>query len=132
MGKTKVVLDTNIIISAFGWDGKPKEIIEKIVENELEWVISQDQFEELSKVLDYEKFNFSEEQKEKIKAIVLSISTLVYPKIRLDIVKEDKEDNRILDCAIEGNADYIITGDSHLLKLKEFKGIKILKINDFL
>ena len=59
MGK-KVVLDTNILISAFGWGGNPKQIFNKIIGKELELITSSEQFEELSKVLDYPKFNFTE------------------------------------------------------------------------
>ncbi len=131
MDKKRIVLDTNIIISAFGWNGEPKKLLDKIIENEFEWIISQNQIEELSRVLNYNKFKFSDEQKERIKTIVLSISILVEPKEKLNIINEDKDDNKILECAIEGKVGYIITGDSHLLKLKEFRDIKILKISEF-
>ena len=63
---------------------------------------------------------------------IVSISTIIEPTQKLDIVKEDPDDNIILECALEGNVDYIISQDNHLLKLKEFKGIKIINPEEFL
>jgi uncharacterized protein len=62
--KPKVVLDSNIFISALGWKGKSKVIFEKCLHGELELVISADQLKELMKVMDYPKFNFTEEHKQ--------------------------------------------------------------------
>ena len=58
---------------------------------------------------------------------VITNSIIVEPKVKLDIAKEDPKDNIILECAKEGSVNFIITNDNHLLKLKEFEGIKILK-----
>ena len=64
--------------------------------------------------------------------LVTNNSILVEPKARFDIIKEDLSDNKFLDCAHEGKVNYIISNDKHLLKLKEFKGIKIVKPKDFM
>ncbi|MBC7319883.1 putative toxin-antitoxin system toxin component, PIN family, partial [bacterium] len=57
----------------------------------------------------------------------------VYPKTKVSLIKEKKDDNRILECALEGKVDYIISGDrKHILPLKEFKGIKIVSVGEFL
>ncbi len=56
----------------------------------------------------------------------------VSPTVKLDVIKADPKDNIILECAVAGNADYIVSGDKHLLDLKEFSGIKILKPAEFL
>ena len=63
MGKTKVLLDSNIFISALGWNGKPRVIFEKCLHGELELVTSASQLDELMRVMDYPKFKFTEEQK---------------------------------------------------------------------
>ena len=60
MGKKKVVLDTNVLISALGWNGKSKEIFRRILRNELELIISSSQLKELQKVMNYPKFDFTE------------------------------------------------------------------------
>lgn len=79
-----------------------------------------------------DKFDFSEEQKTKFKNLILEVATFIQPKEKVDVIKEDPDDNMILEVALAGNVDYIITGDPHLLKLKEFKGIKIVKARDFI
>ena len=63
---------------------------------------------------------------------ILEMSEIVEPKEKFDIIKEDPEDNIIIECAVEGKVDYIITKDTHLLNLKEFKGIKIITSKDMI
>ena len=132
MGKTKATLDTNILISALGWKGKPKQVFVKMLKGEIKLVISDKQFDELERVLDYPKFLFTEEQKKRFKALVLSVATLVTPKEKISIVKEDPDDDMVLECGIAADVDYIVTGDTNLLKLKEFRGIKIRTAKEFL
>ena len=132
MGKKKVVLDTNILISALGWKGKPRLIFEKVLNGELELILSDKQLEEIINVLNYPKFNFNDDQKSKFINILLEVSTLIKLNKIVDIIKEDPDDNIILTSAISGNADFIISGDEHLLNLKKFKNIKILSANNFI
>ena len=131
MGKKKIVLDTNILISTIGWKGNPKEIFKKVLEKQFELIISQKQLEELKRVMNYPKFSFTENQKNKFLSILLETATVVETHNNLDIIKEDPDDNIILETAIENNAEYIITGDNHLLKLKNFKQIKIVTPAEF-
>jgi len=124
MGKTKATLDTNILISALGWKGNPKQVFEKIVNREVELIISEVQFNELSEVLDYPKFQFTEERKDRFKALILEVATFVKPVEKIDVIKDDPDDNIILECAVTGSVDYIVSGDPDLLDLKEFRGDK--------
>jgi len=132
MGKTKVFLDTNILISALGWSGKPKVIFERCLHGELELVTSPNQIEELRKVMDYPKFNFTEEQKATFISIILEIATMVEITGIAKVIAEDPDDNAILETAIVGNVDYLISGDPHLLKLKEFAKVRIVTASEFL
>ena len=132
MGKTKVILDTNILISALGWSGKPKVIFEKCLHEELELVTSPNQIEELKRVIDYPKFNFTEEQKATFISIILEMATMVEITGKVNVVVDDPDDNAILETAIVGNAQYLISGDPHLLKLKEFAKVKIFTASEFL
>lgn len=132
MGKKKIVLDTNIFISALGWEGNPKKIINKVIEGKYELVISFKQFKEITRVLDYPKFGFTEEQKERFILLLNEIATIVKTKTNVDIVKDDPSDNIILEPAAEIKIDYIVSGDRHLLDLKEFKGAKIITPQQFL
>lgn len=132
MGKKKVILDTNILISALGWEGKPREIFNRIVKGKFELVTSPEQIAELSEAINYPRLGFTEEQKLRFLALVLETASLVESKEKLDIIKEDPEDNRILECAISSDADYIVTGNKHLLKLKKFRETKIITAKKFL
>ena len=132
MVKTKATLDTNILISALGWIGNPKQVFDKIVDGEVKLVISDEQFNELSRTLEYPKFQFTKDQKDRFKSLILGIATFVKPIERIDVIKEDPDDNMILECAVAGKADYIVTGDPDLLELKEFRGVRIVTAREFL
>ena len=131
----KVTLDTNVLISATFWTGDSFKIVDKIDKKKIICILSKEI------LLEYNKIMNSDEMIEKIKEKDLIISRviqkmiinskIVEPITKLDIIKEDKSDNKILECAKTGNVDYIITKDNHLLKLKEFEGIKIVTPREF-
>lgn len=132
----KITVDTNVLISATFWYGSSNEIIEKVENKEIELLLSKEIIEEFANVLDYEEIqqkikDKNLEMKKTVEKIV-SISTIIEPKQKFDVVKDDTKDNKIIECAVEGNVDYIISQDNHLLKLKEFKEIKILSPEEFL
>lgn len=132
MDKTKATLDTNILISALGWEGKPKQVFAMAVEGKFELVISDKQFTELERVLDYPRFQFTEEQKGRFKALVMAVAKLVNPAEEINVITDDPDDNMILECGVAGDVDYIVTGDPDLLKLEKFRDIKIRTAKEFL
>ena len=132
MGKTKVFLDTNILISALGWKGKPKVLLEKCVHGELELITSLYQIEELKRVMNYPKFNFTEKQKTTFVSLLLEIATLVEVTGSIKIIFEDPDDDLMLETAINGHVDFLISGDPHLLNLKQYGTLKIVTASAFL
>ena len=132
MGKKKIVIDTNNLISALGWEGKSKELFRQVIDKKYDLNISIKQIEELKEVMNYPKFSFTEEQKAMFLEILFEIANVVKTKISLNVIKEDPDDNVLLECAVEANADYIISGDKHLKRLKEFGKIKIVSVSEFL
>ena len=134
MGKTKtrVTLDTNMLVFALGWQGNPHRILQKVINGETELFISHEQFEELTRVLDYPKFDFTEAQKARFKALISAMATFVNPSARLDTIKEDPSDNKILDSALAAKVDFIVSGDEHLLALGKLGGMKIVSPSEFL
>jgi len=126
MGKTRVVLDTNILISALGWNGKLRDIFKKCTCKKLHLVTSYEQIEELHKAMRYEKFNFKQKQIDIFLSVILNIAEITQIEGKLKIIHEDPKDDAIIETAIVGKADYLISGDRHLLKLKEQGNIKIL------
>ncbi|MBU0979411.1 MAG: putative toxin-antitoxin system toxin component, PIN family [Nanoarchaeota archaeon] len=132
----RVVPDTNVLVSGTFWRGKSHKILELIDGRKIRFLISQQIVEEYRKVISSEEIvkkteNFRLIFSDVIERI-LSLSILIDPEIRLDVVKEDPDDNKVLECAKDGRADYIITQDNHLLKLKKFEGIQILTPEEFI
>jgi putative PIN family toxin of toxin-antitoxin system len=128
---TKVVLDTNIFISATFWKGKPYRIVRKAASREIRNYTSLDILAEFNRVLKRD-FGVDDIHADQAVNTVLLFSTLVEPKIRHKAIKDDPDDNKIIDCGVAARADCIISQDKHLLNLKRFNNILILTPNDFL
>ena len=127
----KVVLDTNVIISALIFGGKPDQILTILEETILFVAISSPILKaELMETLD-QKFRFIPEKIKQTELYFDENFGLVYPNEDLKIVR-DEDDNRVLEAVVEGKCQYIITGDRDLLDLNEFKGIKIVTPAQFL
>lgn len=120
--QTKVVLDTNIYISAIMFGGNPKKILKLAMLKKIKVFISTLILLEISGKL-HKKFKLSEEDVTKILKGISKITEVIQSKIKLDVVKEDPSDNKVLECAVASNTDYIVTGDKHLLELKRFEEI---------
>lgn len=133
----KVVLDTNVWLSGLFWKGEANKIIELAEKGEFNVVISKEIIFEVMEVLNKEaKFQkFLDNKKQKIEDLIrtiLSISELVDVKTKLDIIKEHPADNIILELALDGKANYIVSYNKHILNLREFRGIKIAIPEEFL
>lgn len=132
----KITVDTNVLVSAAFWYGPSNEIIGRVENGEIELFLSEEIIEEFRGVLDYKEIRDKIKNKhlESLKTLdtIIYISKIINPIKKIDIIKEDPDDNKILECALTGNVDYIVTQDNHLLKLKEFEGIKILAPKEFL
>jgi len=120
---TEVVLDTNVYVSAFGWGGKPDECFQLILNDEVQNYISPKILEEVSDVLEYPKFEFSEDEIARTVRIVVLESKIMAPEVEVDVL-EDEFDNAVLECALVADADYIVTGDSDILEVGDFRGIE--------
>ena len=126
-----VVLDTNVYISGAFWSGKPYLVVRKAVKQEIIAFISDGIIKELKKVL-IRDFNIDKKNIEEIVKAILLFAHLIEPTDKVSVIKDDTDDNKIIECALACKADFIITQDNHLLKLKEFKGIKIITPRQFL
>ena len=90
-------------------------------------MVSKPIIEELERVLlTEEKFRMEREDVAMYSRIILSNADLVAPNFTLKVIEKDPADDRILECAVEGEVDYLISGNKHLLEVKEFQGIKII------
>lgn len=112
----RIVLDTNTIISAIGWKGKERSILDMCLNGKHELIESPQLMSELYTVLQRPKFSFIPiDKKEKLITTLISISEMVIPNEKVIIIKDDPMDNIVLECALAGRAEYIISGDNHLL-----------------
>lgn len=128
----KAVLDTNVYISAILFGGKPEKILDLAKRRKIEVFISNSILQELAGVLKT-KFNSSDWRINQILESVGEDTALVFPCRKVKVVKKKDSDNRILECALEVKADFIVSGDKkHILPLKKFRGIKILSPSEFL
>lgn len=127
----KAVFDTNIFISAFVVPGSQGERAFLLARRKrFDLYSSVAILTETANKL-REKFNQSEEDIKEALKIISRTAEVLKPSIKLNVL-EDVPDNRILECAVEAEADVIVSGDRHLLKLKKFQGIPIVRLVDFL
>ena len=130
--KPKVVIDTNVFVSGLTFKGKPREVLDLVWRGDIEACISPFILRELEETL-RKDFGWDKDQIKNTIEKIRAKTILVHPKNKVSVIKENDDDNRILECAIEGRVQYLISGDrKHLLPLKEYQGIKILSPAEFL
>ncbi|MCD6317671.1 putative toxin-antitoxin system toxin component, PIN family, partial [Candidatus Aerophobetes bacterium] len=102
MGKTKVVIDTNILISSLlKSKSRARDIYRLVLRGKVKLYISEDLLNELKRVLEYPKFKIEKFRKEAFLINLTRVAVLVYPKQKIDVIKKDPPDNRFLECAVE-------------------------------
>jgi len=127
----RVVLDTNIWISALNFGGKPAQILKIAVKKQIRLYPSRTLFAEFVGVL-RKKFGYSDEKIEEVEVLFKKRVKFREPRINLNVIKTDPSDNRVLECALETEADFIVSGDKDLLNLGNFRRIKIVRPVEFL
>jgi len=132
MSIIKVVLDTNVIISAILFGGKPRQILKQIIQGKINAFISPAMLTEFKEVLVRPKFCLTNEECYTIIKEIEDLFLLVFPKREINLIKDDPDDNAVLECAFTADVEYIISGDHHLLSLDSFEGIKIIPPAKFL
>jgi len=127
----RVVFDTNIFISALVIPGSLAEkAILKIIEGDDILVICKDIINEVLSVLS-SKFSRDKEALSHVAVMLSELGELVKPTKKISIFKDDP-DNRIVECAIHGHADVLVTGDKEMLRLGDYKGIKIMSLREYI
>ena len=125
----KVVLDTNVLVSAFLWDGNESVVLDLCLEGAVRPVTSSEILLELDDVLD-RKFGVPWERRYRYQRRIAGASLLVTITGDLRVLDEDPSDNVVLETAVLGDADLIDTGDKHLLSLSTHQGIRVLRAAD--
>lgn len=129
--RKRVVFDTNILVSALVFPGGQGEAaLRRIIDEADQLVLSRPIVDELLDVL-ARKFARDAEELAHAAVFVSELAVIVAPRRRLRVVKDDP-DNRILECAVAGRAELIVTGDKALLALKLYQKIRILTLREYL
>ena len=120
-----VVLDTNVLVSALGWRGNEHLLYERCGHGELRLATSNALLDELRRVLKYPKLGFTEDDIENFVSDIFRHALVVSPSRTLEVISEDPDDDRVLECALQSDACWIFSSDRHLLALASYEGITI-------
>lgn len=129
--KPRVVLDTNIFISAILFGGNPRKVVNLAISELIEVYVSLELLEELGRVLKG-KFTLSSFEIDTIISEIKDFTEITIPQVQLQVIKTDPSDNKVLECAVAAKVQFIVSGDKHLLNLANFRGIRIVSPAEFL
>lgn len=127
----RVVADTNVLISALMFDGLPGTFLDLAFAKAFQLITSPALLDELDEKLRL-KFSVSASDAEQTRAKLEKVAQSAEPTISLSIIKDDPDDDRVLECAVSGDAEYIVSGDRHLLKLGSYEAIEIMNVRQFM
>jgi uncharacterized protein len=131
----RAVLDANVLVSGAVTEGVPRSILRAWRAGRFHLVASQATLDEIGRVLRYPKIarrhHWSENEIHGFMESVEALTILTPGKLRLNVVAADPSDDRYLECAIEGEADCLVTGDRHLLELGVYREVEILSPREF-
>ena len=127
----RITLDTNVSVSALISRGTSRQVLELARSGAVTLILSPFILEETADVL-RAKMGWDEGWVRTALEMIRGFSTLVRPEESLSVVKQDAQDNRIVECAVFGQADLLVSGDKHILSLGEYGGIRFLSPRDLL
>ena len=128
----KIVIDTNIFVSSFFWGGYPREVFERVINGLDELFITDEVLIEIKSVMSSNKFSVNRGEIEDYVKIIEKYSTKIISKKISASISRDVDDDKILQCGLDGNVDFIITGDNDLLVLKDYENIRIMKPREYI
>ena len=128
----KIVVDANIFVSSFFWGGNPRKIFERIIAGLDELYITQEILDEVKNVIGRPKFHADINEIKFYIDSIEEIANKIIIKEKIETGSRDQDDDKYIECAISGGADYIISGDIHLLEIEKYENIKIIKAKEYL
>lgn len=131
MGTVRVVFDTNVFVSALGFGGTPLDALTRAFESDVH-VAAPETLAELDRVMQYEQLPFTGGEREQYLRILRDEAELVTELPEVEAVERDPDDDMFLACAVAGDAEYVVSGDDHLLSLGSFRDVEIVTPATFL
>ncbi|PSQ33560.1 putative toxin-antitoxin system toxin component, PIN family [Halobacteriales archaeon SW_10_68_16] len=132
MGATRVVFDTNVLVSALGFGGPPLAALLRVFDADVQLLASRETLDELDRVMRYDRLPFTVSERKQYLRILRDEVELIRPDADIDAVARDPDDNMFLECAVDGEAQYLVSGDDHLRDLGSFRDVRILSPAAFL
>ncbi len=126
----KIVIDTNVVVSALFFGGKPQKLLHCAITGVLEVVVSKEIIEEYNELVERISDKYSGRKENFSLNEFISICRLVSPTRKIDVCR-DRDDNKFLECAAEAKCLYVVSGDNDLLALKQFEDIEIITVTEF-
>ena len=126
----KIVIDTNVVVSALFFGGKPQKLLHFAITGAFEVVVSKEIIKEYNELVERISDKYSGKKENFSINEFLSKCFLVRPSRKVDICR-DRDDNKFLECAAEAKCLYVVSGDSDLLALKRFEDIEIVTVAEF-
>lgn len=130
MGPLRVVVDTNVIVSALGFGGRPLEALLRTFDEDAQLVASEKTLDELERVMAYDHLPFTSTERAQYPTLLRLEAEIVCPDDSITRVR-DADDDKFLECAVEADADYIVSGDDDLLDLGSHDGTDIVTPAEF-
>jgi len=127
----RIVIDSNVFVSSYYYGGNPRLVVERVLNELDELFVSDEILNEIEEVLNRPKFKGNKSDIEKFMNFLKETANFINPSEQIDLSR-DKKDNKYIECAVVADADFIVSGDIHLLELKEYGKIKILKAKAYL
>jgi putative PIN family toxin of toxin-antitoxin system len=124
----RVVIDANVLVSALIDDGKPRKLVLELLDKHTV-ILSRQMLAELADVISRDKFNITGSQADRFVSNLVKMSNIVPDNSLFNVLKEDPDDDVVLNTAYCGRAEFIVSGDRHLLALSQFKKTKIISVN---
>jgi len=129
----RVVIDTNVFVSGIFWEGNfCSQIIDKWKNGEFVLVSSMGILDEFVRTMRNFKIEMPEDMIEEWRNLIFENSVMVEPTVRIDVIKDDPDDNKFLEAGVMGMVDFVVSQDRHLLRVGSFRGIRIVGVEEFL
>lgn len=128
----RIVLDTNVLVSAIIRNGKPRKLFQMGIDGKYKILTSRETLYELSEVLQRPKFMMTREDIVRIVSALMETGENIQVTSKFEVINRDPDDNIIINTAHDGNADYIVSGDKDIKDLKNFQKIKIVTVVEML
>jgi putative PIN family toxin of toxin-antitoxin system len=128
----RIVLDTNILISAVIAEGRPRDLLKMAIQRRYLLIKSKETVEEFVEVLQRPKFEMTKKEITKAKSVLIRTGKTIKVTSKRRVIAEDPDDDILINTALDGNADYLVSGDPHLLGLSKYKNIDIITVDNML